>query len=292
MLLKYIVKTMRPSQWTKNVLVFSGLIFSGRAVLASDVLLSAKAFIIFCLGSSSIYILNDIIDRANDKNHPFKKMRPIAAGQLSVPFALIFMITIALLSIIGSFLFLNKAFCYVFIGYLLLMLSYLFVFKHIVILDILTVAVGFVLRAIAGAVVLNVEVSPWLMICTLLLALLILMGKRRHELLILGKEAYTHRFILKEYSLRFLDQLIAVVTSSSVITYSLYTYSPDTVRRLGTDMMPLTIPFVLYGIFRYLYLTYQRNLGGAPEKLFINDKALMVNNFLWVMASVIILYFR
>jgi len=282
---------MRPNQWTKNFLLFAGLIFSGHLTDLSAVATSSKAFIIFCLGSSSVYILNDIIDRKSDRQHPQKKLRPIAAGKIEIPLALAIMSGMAALTIALSVYWLSAPFTCVYVGYLILMLAYQFILKQIVILDLIAVAVGFVLRALAGAVVLNVEISPWLIICTFLLALLMLMGKRRHEILILGKQAYTHRLILNEYSLRFLDQLIAVVTSSAVITYSLYTFSDDTVARLGTRLMPLTIPFVIYGIFRYLYLTHQKNLGGAPDKLFFNDEALLVNTLLWAVTAMVILYF-
>ncbi|OGX08546.1 MAG: hypothetical protein A2Z88_06480 [Omnitrophica WOR_2 bacterium GWA2_47_8] len=291
MLLKDILITMRPNQWTKNFLLFAGLIFSGKMTNLPDVLVSVQAFIVFCLGSSSIYILNDIIDRENDRGHPQKRLRPIAAGQITVPVALSLAGSLLIFSIVLSIRYLNVALIDTFFTYLLLMACYIFVLRRVVILDLIVVAVGFVLRAIAGAVVLKVAISPWLMICTFFLALLVLMGKRRHEILLLGKEAYAHRSILKEYSLGFIDQLIAVVTSSAVISYSLYTFSEDTVARLGTNLMPLTIPFVLYGIFRYLYLTHQQNQGGAPEELFVNDKALLVNGFLWVAAAVAILYF-
>ncbi|MDO8580257.1 MAG: decaprenyl-phosphate phosphoribosyltransferase [Candidatus Omnitrophota bacterium] len=283
--------SMRPHQWTKNLLIFIGLIFSGKGTRLEDVATSTQAFIIFCLGASSIYILNDILDREQDKNHPLKKMRAIASGRLSVPFALGFAVVLFICSIFGSVFFLNRAFSLVLITYLFLMILYLYVLKSMVILDIMTVAIGFVLRAAAGAAVLNVEISPWLMICTLFLALFILMTKRRQEVYILKENASAHRSTLVEYSLPFLDQLVAVVTSSAVISYSMYTYSEDTIERLGTHLMPLTIPFVLYGIFRYLYLTYQRRLGGAPEELFISDRALRINIFLFIFVSIIILYF-
>ncbi len=287
---KYILLSMRPSQWTKNGLLFAGLVFSGRLTNPLDVAMSLRAFLIFCVGSGCIYIFNDIIDREKDLAHPYKKKRPIASGQLPELVAEIVAVILMSLSVALSYYLFNTAFFIVYFTYLIFMVAYILMLKHVVILDIIIVASGFVLRAIAGAVVLSVEISPWLIICTFLMALFMLMGKRRHELIILNKDAHLHRSILSEYSLEFIDQMIAIVTSCTIMAYCLYTFAEQTVLRLNTNLMPLTIPFVMYGIFRYLYLTHKKNLGGSPELLIIKDIPMLINILLWIACSSLIIY--
>jgi 4-hydroxybenzoate polyprenyltransferase len=283
-----ILLSMRPRQWGKNLFVFAGVIFSQH--LFSPLILTALgAFAIFCALSGAIYLLNDVADAEKDRLHPSKRKRPVASGALAPATALG-----AGLLILGGGLalsfWLSGRFGLVALAYGALLTAYSVWLKHLVILDVLTVAVGFVLRAVAGAVAIDVEISGWLLICTVLVALFLALGKRRHEYLALRGEAAAHRPILAEYSEGFLDQMIAVVTASTVTAYALYTMSPETVAKFHTRLLPLTLPFVIYGVFRYLYLLYRHQLGGNPSDLFLSDRALLVNTVLWMLALVVIIY--
>jgi len=276
-----IFKTMRPRQWTKNLLVFAALIFSRNLFnlpLTGQVTI---AFIIFCLLSGSVYILNDLIDLQADRSHPKKSTRPLASGRLKPTAAIIAGAVIVIISLAAAFL-LNINFAFTALGYFMLQVGYSLVLKHVVILDVLAVATGFVLRAIAGAEVISVPISSWLLICTILLALFLALGKRRHEILLLEDNAVHHRKILYEYSPDLLDQMISVVTASTVVAYALYTMSDDTIAKFNTENLKYTIPFVLYGIFRYLYLIHQRSEGGSPERILFDDKPLLINILLYL----------
>ncbi|MBI3028785.1 MAG: decaprenyl-phosphate phosphoribosyltransferase [Candidatus Rokubacteria bacterium] len=280
--------SLRPRQWVKNLFVLAGVIFSQN--LFTPLLgLALAAFVLFCALSGGIYLLNDVADYDKDRLHPTKRPRPVASGALSRRVALWVGATILLVSLALSFL-LSPLFGWVALGYVVLLVAYSAGLKRVVIVDALTVSVGFVLRAVAGAVVVDVEISGWLLICTILLALFLALGKRRHELLTLEGVAADHRPILAEYSAGLLDQMIAVVTASTVTAYALYTMSAETVARFHTRLLPLTLPFVLYGIFRYLYLLYRRQLGGNPSELFLSDRALLVNTLLWIVVVLLILY--
>jgi len=279
---------MRPKQWIKNLLIFAGLIFS-KNLLALDLwIISILAFLLFCLLSGSIYIINDIIDLESDKKHPIKSKRPLPSGQLKVRQAWIAAIIIALFSISLSFV-LKIDFGIIALAYFLLILVYSLSLKHIVILDVLVISIGFVMRAAAGALAISVEISPWLLICTILLALFLALGKRRHELLLL-ENAQEHRRSLEDYSQELLDQMISVVTASTVIAYSLYTMAGETIRKFNTSNLKYTIPFVIYGIFRYLYLIYQKQQGGDPGKALITDRPLILNIALWIATVIILIY--
>jgi 4-hydroxybenzoate polyprenyltransferase len=283
-----ILLSMRPRQWGKNLFVFAGVIFSQH--LFSPLILTALgAFAIFCALSGAIYLLNDVADAEKDRLHPSKRKRPVASGALASATALGAGLLILGGSLALSF-WLSGRFGLVALAYGALLTAYSVWLKHLVILDVLTVAVGFVLRAVAGAVAIDVEISGWLLICTVLVALFLALGKRRHEYLALRSEAAAHRPILAEYSEGFLDQMIAVVTASTVTAYALYTMSPETVAKFHTRLLPLTLPFVIYGVFRYLYLLYRHQLGGNPSDLFLNDRALLVNTVLWMLALVVIIY--
>ncbi len=284
-----ILRTMRPAQWTKNLLIFAAIIFAQHLFDVASMLKTVGAFAIFCLLSSAIYIINDIKDVEQDRVHPLKSKRPIATGELSQSAATAAAILISLSSVLMAFL-LNRQFGYVALFYFILLAAYSFWLKHIVILDVLTLAIGFVLRAIAGAVVIDVEFSSWLLLCTIMLALFIALSKRRHELTLLGENAHSHRKILEEYSPHLLDQMIGVVTASTLMAYALYTMAPETRDKFGTSYMILTIPFVIYGIFRYLYLVHHKEQGGSPTKLLLNDKPILLNVLLWVLVSVLIIY--
>jgi 4-hydroxybenzoate polyprenyltransferase len=230
-----------------------------------------------------------VADVERDRLHPTKRLRPIASGALSRSTALVFGVLL-LAGCLAATFWIGPAFGLVALGYGALLTAYSVWLKHLVILDVLTVAGGFVLRAVAGAVAVEVEISGWLLICTILIALFLALGKRRHEYRSLARDAAAHRPILAEYSESFLDQMISVVTASTVTAYALYTMSPETVAKFHTRLLPLTLPFVLYGIFRYLYLLYRRDLGGNPSDLFVNDRALLLDALLWMLATFAIIY--
>ncbi len=279
---------LRPRQWVKNLFVFAGLIFS-QSLFTPLLWPALAAFAIFCALSGAIYVFNDVADVEKDRLHPTKRTRPIARGALSIPAALILGVLLLVGSLLAAFA-LSVPFGLVAAAYAGLLTAYSVWLKHVVILDVLTVAAGFVLRAVAGAAAIHVEISGWLVICTILVALFLALGKRRHEYRTLRGDAAAHRPILAEYSEGFLDQMVAVVTASTVTAYSLYTMSPDTVARFHTRLLPITLPFVLYGIFRYLYLLYRREMGGNPSDLLLNDRALLINTVLWMLALLVIIY--
>ncbi|HYE92458.1 MAG TPA: decaprenyl-phosphate phosphoribosyltransferase [Terriglobales bacterium] len=283
-----LLASLRPRQWVKNLFVFAGVIFSHK-LFTADAGRALAAFVVFCALSGVVYLLNDVADRERDRAHPKKRLRPIASGALSARAGVIAAAVLAVLSL-GAAATFGPAFFLTSLAYLVLLAAYSAWLKHIVIVDVITVASGFVLRAVAGAVAIEVDISGWLLICTVLIALFLALGKRRHEYLTLDAEAARHRPILAEYSAPLLDQMIAVVTASTVTAYALYTMSPETVAKFGTRLLPATLPFVLYGIFRYLYLLYRRQLGGNPSELFLNDRALLLNACLWAVAVVAIIY--
>ena len=283
--------SLRPNQWTKNLLVFAGLLFSEQHKLRDPhaVVLAVSAFFVFCLLSGVVYLVNDVHDREGDRLHPLKSRRPIASGALSPHVALGAAVVIGAVALAGAFA-LGTKFGVVSMGYLALLALYSMSLKHVVILDVLVLAVGFVLRALGGAVAIGVPFSHWLLLLTLLLALFIGLSKRRAELVSLAEDAKGHRRILAEYSPYLLDQMIGVVTASTLLAYAFYTMSPETELKFGTDLMPLTIPFPLYGIFRYLYLVHQREGGGNPSETLIADRPLLVCVALWGAAVALILY--
>ena len=279
---------MRPRQWAKNLFVFAGLLFAQKLFTPLAVL-AVAAFAIFCALSGAMYLLNDVADREKDRLHPRKRERPVASGQLSVRAAVAAAVVLLVIAL-GASLAISWPLAAVALAYAVLLTCYSAWLKHVVIVDVLVVAIGFVLRAVGGAVAIGVEISGWLLICTILLALFLALGKRRHEYLALGGEADRHRPILAEYSAGLLDQMIAVVTASTVTAYALYTMSLETVAKFHTHLLPATLPFVLYGIFRYLYLLYRKELGGNPSELFLNDAPLLVNTFLWFVVVLAIVY--
>jgi 4-hydroxybenzoate polyprenyltransferase len=284
-----LLAALRLRQWTKNLLVFAGLIFAQALGDPVHVARVVAAFVIFCLLSGGTYLVNDVLDVERDRSHPQKRLRPVASGRLSPRVAGATGAILLVGATAAAFL-LSPAFGAVALAYAVLLTAYSAGFKHVVIVDTLLIAAGFVLRALAGVVVIGVEFSHWLLLCTTLLALFLTFGKRRHELLALEAGAADHRPILSEYSPQLLDQMIAVVTASTLMAYALYTISPETAAKLGTTQLPLTIPFVLYGIFRYLYLLYRRDLGGNPSEHLLTDRALLVDVALWAGAVVMILY--
>jgi 4-hydroxybenzoate polyprenyltransferase len=281
--------SLRPEQWTKNLFVFAGLLFGMRLADPQAVIVAVATFAIFCALSGTVYLFNDVADRAIDQAHPLKRRRPIASGALTPRAALIAAAFLGVIALQGALL-ISAALALTAGAYLVLLLLYSAVLKHIVILDVLMIAAGFVLRAVAGAVAVEVPISPWLLVCTTLLALFLALSKRRHELTLLAEGAVGHRPILGEYSPYLLDQMIAVVTASTLMAYAFYTASPETAQKFGTDRLTWTIPFVLYGIFRYLYLVHQKRGGGSPSAMLLTDRPLLACVALWAISIVLLLY--
>jgi len=284
-----VLVSLRPRQWVKNLFVFGGLVFGQRLFDLPAVGTALAAFVVFCGLSGAIYLLNDVADRDRDRLHPDKRTRPVASGRLPAGVAL-GAATALIVTGLTAAIWLSLPFGLAAAAYVVLLSAYSAWLKHVVIVDVLVVALGFVLRAAGGALAIGVAISGWLLICTILLALFLALGKRRHEVLTLEEGAARHRPILAEYSAGLLDQMIAVVTASTVTAYALYTMSPETVAKFHTSLLPLTLPFVLYGIFRYLYLLYRRQLGGNPSDMVVRDRALLVNTLLWLVVVLLIVY--
>ena len=284
-----LARSLRPGQWTKNLFVLAGLLFGRRLLDVPSILQAAAAFVIFCGLSSAVYLFNDVMDRDADRVHPLKGTRPIASGALSPHVAVTAALILGIAATAAAFL-LRPMFGVASVAYLVLLVLYSVLLKNLVIIDVLTIAAGFVLRAVAGAVAVAVPISHWLLVCTTLLALFLALSKRRHELTLLAGGATEHRRILQEYSPYLLDQMVAVVTASTLVAYAIYATSAETAERLGTDRLGLTIPFVLYGIFRYLYLVHQKRGGGSPAELLLADRPLLICVGLWAASVVLILY--
>lgn len=284
-----LVLSLRPSQWTKNLLIFAGLMFGQRLTDFRSVSLAVEAFVIFCALSGVVYLINDIADRDADAKHPVKRKRPIASGDLPVRVAALTALVLGGTALTAAY-WLQPLFGVLATAYVLLLGVYSGPLKHVVIVDVLTIAIGFVLRAAAGAVAIDVAISHWLYVMTILLALFLALSKRRHELVLLSAGATGHRRILEEYTPYLLDQMIAVVTASTIVTYAVYTVSPETVQKFGTDYLGLTLPFPLYGIFRYLYLVHRKEGGGSPSEMLLTDRPLLVCIALWGVAVAVIIY--
>ncbi|TYP72462.1 4-hydroxybenzoate polyprenyltransferase [Paenibacillus methanolicus] len=273
---------LRPKQWSKNALLFAALLFSFERLSVAAFLHTLAAFLLFCLVSGCVYILNDYVDREADRNHPQKKNRPMASGQLNPQLALAFGSLLLLLSF-ASAIALHPLFAAVLAFYFALNVSYSFKLKHVVIVDILVIAAGFVLRAIAGGIVIRVSFTPWFLLCTMLLSLFLAIGKRRHELTLLSEGKGEHRKVLAKYSVALLDQMNSIVTTATVISYSLFTFTSG-----RTIHLMWTIPLVLYGIFRYLYLIHVEKKGGAPDRILFEDKPILFTVILYIISIVAI----
>ena len=267
----------------------AALIFAQQLFHVPSLVSALEAFLLFCVLSGAVYLINDLVDLEQDRLHPVKRQRPLASGRLSPRLAQVAAAILVVGGLAGSFA-LEPSFGVTAFSYFGLMVCYTLFLKNVVILDVLTLSFGFVLRAIAGAVAIGVAFSNWLLVCTMLLALFLALTKRRHEITLLAEGAAGHRRILGEYSLSLLDQMIAVVTASTLLSYALYTQSPETVFKFGTDRLVWTLPFVLYGIFRYLYLVHQRDEGGNPSLVLINDRPLLAAVGLWTVAVIAIIY--
>ena len=280
------LRALRPTQWIKNGVVFAGLVFGGKLLDPLAVAQATLAFIAFCIVSSGFYLINDVVDRQADLRHPLKRLRPVAAGEITGSRALaagIFLVAAALVCALA----LGLPFFLAILAYALLMAGYNLWFKRVVILDVIVIAAGFVIRAAAGALAVEVTISPWLLICTMLLALLIAFGKRRHEFLSLPA-ARDHRRNLEHYTPALLDQCVAVTAMGSVLVYSLYTFDAESVPR--DHRLMLTIPLVAYGIFRYLFLLYRRGDGGAPEAMLVTDRPLLLALGAWAVMVGVLFY--
>ncbi|MEJ5203104.1 MAG: decaprenyl-phosphate phosphoribosyltransferase [Anaerolineales bacterium] len=283
-----LLKSMRPRQWTKNAFVLAAVIFDRQLTHPDALLRSLAGFFLFCLLSSSVYIINDIADREADRQHPRKRNRPIASGKLPLSVALAAAALLAIASL-GIAYYLTPSFFFISLAYFLIFLAYSKWLKHIPLIDVLMIAAGFVLRVAGGVSLISVErFSPWLYVVTTLLALYIGFGKRRAELTLLADNAENHRPVLDGYTIPFLDQLIVIVSGTTIVAYSLYTFSAPNLPQ--NHSMMLTIPFVLYGIFRYLYLVQVEEEGGAPEDLVLTDRPLQITILLYGIAVLIIFY--
>ncbi|MDQ2904698.1 MAG: decaprenyl-phosphate phosphoribosyltransferase [Ktedonobacteraceae bacterium] len=301
--MRALFSALRPRQWTKNLAIFAGIVFAQRLLERSALEHAVLAFVAFCFACSAIYLLNDLLDLKNDRQHPVKRARPLASGRLPISWAIAAMGVLLVLCVTltffifltpitaqpdiyadlggGSFLFALS------IGaYLLMMVLYSTHLKHVVLLDVFIIASGFVLRILAGAVVIPVTISPWLYLVAILLSLFLALSKRRHELMLLQGDASNHRAILKEYSLPMLDQMITIVTAATLMAYSLYTFQGPT----GNHRLMLTIPLVLYGMFRYLYLVHMHMEGGSPEEVLLRDRHMLGTVVLCTAIIIAVLY--
>lgn len=281
-------RAMRPKQWSKNVFVLAALVFDLKLLVPEFLGKSLAAFVIFCAVSSAVYLINDLADIEKDRQHPVKRNRPLASGELSPRTAVIAALLLVGLSLPLAF-WLDPEFMAIVAGYFVMMILYSFWLKRIVLIDVLTVAGGFVLRVVAGVVLVNTaRFSPWLYLCMVLLALFIAISKRRHELVLLQGNANAHRSIFEDYSLPLLDDMTRMVTACTAMAYSLYTFSAPNLPQ--NHAMMLTTPFVYYGLFRYMYLVHIKNEGGEPEDLVLKDRPLLATVVLWGLVVVLVLY--
>jgi 4-hydroxybenzoate polyprenyltransferase len=292
-----ILELLRPAQWSKNLILFAAVLFSpARVVIESPhvVVQALQGFAAFCLLSSAVYALNDLLDLKADREHPKKKSRPLPSGRVSTNMAATLALLLGGIGIAWAF-FIDSYFGIVAVIYLAVNLAYSLGLKQAVILDVLLLSMGFVLRAVGGVAVIrsmlpDVYLSYWLILCAFLLSLFLALAKRRHEIALLGDAAASHRASLANYSLTFIDQMLSALAAATLVAYSLYTISDDTVHRYGTRALFWTLPFVVYGLFRYLYLIYNRGEGGDPSKLLVKDRATLINVALWAMLTAGIVY--
>ncbi len=281
---------MRPRQWTKNVIIYAGLVFDGQMFNGPAFARVTLSFILLCLISSTVYIVNDLVDIESDRQHPTKKNRALPSGQLPIWLAIVGAVVLPTASILIAFTF-SAPFAAVLIMYLVLQLLYSFWLKHVVILDVLVVAAGFVLRVTAGVVVIEVaRFSPWLYACTALLALFLIIGKRRQEFLQLADKAGSVRVTLRQYNLPLLDDMLRMVMTGTLIAYLLYAIEEPSELLQGSNLALLTVPFVVYGVFRYLYLMHVKGDGSAPDEVLLKDRPIQLAILLWGATFVLILY--
>jgi 4-hydroxybenzoate polyprenyltransferase len=280
---------MRPIEWSKNLLVFSGIVFSKSLNDAGNIRLSLLGFAVFCAAASGVYLFNDLCDLGKDREHPVKRLRPLASGGLNLNVARVAMIALFLIATVGA-LQLSSAFAVIIGIYLTTNFAYSLRFKDVVILDVILIASGFVFRAIGGAVLIDVAPSEWLVLCTSMVALLIGFGKRRHELMLLNGNAGNHRPSLGDYSVEFLDSMMNICAGAAVLTYALYTRADETIARVGSSAMLVTLPFVVYGVFRYLFLIHRRKAGGDPVQILFRDRPTQWNLLFWMITAGVVIY--
>ncbi len=291
-----IFSSLRPKQWTKNLVLFAGLMFSEKSLLftATGWLHGLAGFFLFCGLSGSVYLLNDLADIEKDKLHPEKSKRPIPSGQISITEAKTALLLLLFICLAGSYK-LSGLFFSTALSYFMLNLAYSFKLKHIVILDVMCIAIGFVLRAVAGVAALKhidsgIYISHWLLISTLMLAMFLGLVKRRQEISKLQEEASKHRKILEHYSLAYIDQMTSILAATSILTYSFYTVSADTIEKFHTTNLIYTVPMVIYGIMRYLYLIHIKSLGDNPSEVVLNDRPMQINLLIWVITIFIVIH--
>ncbi|MBC2578896.1 decaprenyl-phosphate phosphoribosyltransferase [Clostridium sp. DJ247] len=285
--IRAIVELMRPKQWIKNFFVFAAIIFSGNFLNVEIFKLNIITFILFCITSSCVYIVNDIVDIEKDKCHPSKKKRPLPSGRVSKGTAIVLGVIMSLFALYFSYAILDLKILYIFVLYVIINIFYSFKLKNVVIIDVMIITLGFVLRVESGSLATGVQVSPWLFLCTILLSLFLALNKRKSEIITLEDSSGSHRKILEEYSVHMLDKMLTIVTPSILMAYCLYTFSS-----VQSKTMIFTIPFVLYGIFRYEYLVDKKNVGGKPEDVFSKDVPFLINIMLWVLSVLVIIYLK
>lgn len=285
--IKAMIKLMRPKQWIKNGFVFAALVFSGNFLDINLLKTNIITFVLFCLTSSTVYVLNDIVDLEKDKMHPQKRSRPLPSGQITKSSAMLLDVVLLAIVTTSSWMLLDAKILLIYIIYLVTNLLYSFKLKNVVIIDVMIITFGFVLRVESGSIATNVELSPWLILCTLLLSLFLALNKRKSELIMLKDKSGSHRKILEEYSIGMIDRMLNTVTPTIIVSYCLYTFSS-----IQSRTMMYTIPFVLYGVFRYEYLMSKENIGSKPEDVFTKDVPFLVNIILWGLSVLLIIYYK
>ena len=284
-----LLEAMRPRQWSKNVFVFAGIVFAGRLFEVRAELRVLAVFFVFCAAASSVYLANDVADRASDAHHPVKRLRPIASGRLSPRAAGLASAALAIAALAGAAVF-NFGTLAITVAYLVSTLAYSFGLKRVFLLDVMIVATGFVLRAAVGAAAIDAEISPWLLVCSFLLALFLALGKRRAEMVLLGEAASNHRPALGEYSLPLVDSWLTALSGAAIVSYALYTQSPRTVEHFGTTSLLYTVPFVIYALFRYQNHVMRLDAGGDPGSLLVQDRGLWLALLGWAVTAAVVIY--
>jgi 4-hydroxybenzoate polyprenyltransferase len=288
-MLPALLEAMRPRQWSKNVFVLAGIVFAGRLFDRQAELRVLAAFAAFCAAASAVYLANDVADRDSDAHHPLKRLRAVASGRLSPAAALAASAVLAIASLAGAAL-LNRATLAIVAAYLISTIAYSLYLKRVFLLDVMIVALGFVLRAAAGAACIDAEISPWLLVCSFLLALFLALGKRRAELVLLGEDASNHRPALGHYSLPLVDSWLTALSGAAIVSYALYTQSPRTVEHFGTTNLLYTVPFVIYALFRYQHHLVREDAGGDPGALLLQDRGLWLSLLGWAVTAAVVIY--
>jgi 4-hydroxybenzoate polyprenyltransferase len=289
MTLPPLIAAMRPRQWSKNVFVLAGIVFAGQLFDRTAQLRVLSCFALFCAASSAVYLVNDVVDRVTDRHHPLKRLRPVASGRLSPAIALAASLALAAGALAAAAL-LNRATLAITAAYLASTFVYSVWIKRVFLLDVMTVAAGFVLRAVAGAACIDAEISPWLLVCSFLLALFLALGKRRSELVLLGQDAKNHRAALGHYSLPLVDSWLTALAAAAIVSYAIYTQSPRTVEHFRTTNLIYTVPFVIYALFRYQHQVVRQVAGGDPGNLLVQDRPLWMALLGWAITAAVVIY--